>query len=382
MNQQLALGALSPTNDFLEITWGDGHVSKFHHLWLRDNCSCTKCGDHESGSRFQSFIAIPEDIKPSVVESHGDSIKVIWAQDGHESEYPIAWLRRHCYSDKARAVAVRQRVLWDSTLTTPPTASFERALSDPLERYKLFSQVNCYGFVVVRDVGIGPEQTMELANLLGYIRDTHFGRMTDLTLRDSGMHLSDYSVQILPHTDETYRTLPTGINIFHCIIPSGDGGGISTLVDSHLCANKLREADPTAFQLLSTTPIRHARRAQNEIIESQLPPFTLDHKGDVSEVRLNERTMSAICVAPDQVRSVYSALRKAFVLAYSKQNRYEYRLAAGEALVFDNLRVLHGRTIFRGTRLLRQTNVMRDEFYARLAHLEEELHASRSPRVT
>lgn len=26
---------------FLQVLWGDGHVSLFHHIWLRDNCpSC------------------------------------------------------------------------------------------------------------------------------------------------------------------------------------------------------------------------------------------------------------------------------------------------------------------------------------------------------
>ncbi|MEM7532944.1 MAG: gamma-butyrobetaine hydroxylase-like domain-containing protein [Chloroflexota bacterium] len=27
-------------NGVVEVTWGDGHESKYHHMWLRDNCAC------------------------------------------------------------------------------------------------------------------------------------------------------------------------------------------------------------------------------------------------------------------------------------------------------------------------------------------------------
>ena len=36
----------------VEIEWQDGHRSTFHTIWLRDNCSCDKCGDHSGGHRF------------------------------------------------------------------------------------------------------------------------------------------------------------------------------------------------------------------------------------------------------------------------------------------------------------------------------------------
>ena len=48
-----------------KITWPDGNVSTYHFIWLRDNCSCEKCGSHNSGSRFQSLLDIPVDIAPS-----------------------------------------------------------------------------------------------------------------------------------------------------------------------------------------------------------------------------------------------------------------------------------------------------------------------------
>ena len=229
--------------------------------------------------------------------------------------------------------------------------------------YQLYSNVQQYGFVIAQNVGIDPQDTINLAKEIGYIRDTHFGQLSDLTLRANGTHIADYPINILPHTDETYRSVPTGINIFHCIYPSSDGGGGTVLVDGYYCANELLRMFPKSFELLTNTAIQHQRHTDRELIRSNHPVFTVDRDGSVVEVRLNERTMSAISVSEEQMGPVYDALRKTFDIAYSSDNSITYRLESGEAVIIDNLRVLHGRTSFKGDRLLRQKNVMRDEFY-------------------
>jgi len=368
------IASVSRDGSALCVTWADGLSGRFHHIWLRDNCSCPLCGSHESGSRFQSLLDIPVNIAPAGVSHDSTALTLHWQGDDHMSCYSSAWLRRHCYSDTARAGRLQRRTYWDATLSELPTADFPALEQDFTERHRLFANVAEYGFVVVRGLGTKPEQTLRLAALLGYVRDTHFGLVTDLTLRANGQHIADYPVGILPHTDETYRATPTGINIFHCIVPCDQGAGHTVLVDSHSCARKLKELDAESFDLLCRLPIQHVRRTLGETIRSSHPAFTLDTEGELAEVRLNERTMSTLSVPEHLMEAAYVALRKAFEVAYAPENCCTFRLAAGDALVSDNLRVLHGRTAVTGRRLLRQTNVMRDEFFARLAALEELLN--------
>lgn len=355
----------------IRVAWADGHMSTYHHIWLRDNCACNKCGAHASGSRFQALLDIPDNVSPSAVRAEASALTITWANDGHESWFEAKWLREYCYSSVERARRHRKKVLWDGSLSDLPTVNYQLARENAGERYKMFAHVFEYGFVLLKNVGTLPEETERLARTIGYIRDTHFGPVTDLKLRADLTYISNFPGHILPHSDETYRHIPTGINIFHCIQPSEDGGGVSMLVDGHTCAARLCAEDPNSFAMLTRLPIQHERLADSEMIRSHHPAFTLDWEGNVTEVRLNERTMSGLSLPEDLMEPAYRALRKAYRIAYDPANRVEHRLEAGEALLFDNLRVLHGRTSFAGKRLLRQSNVMRDEFYARLAFLEE-----------
>ncbi|GAA4992880.1 gamma-butyrobetaine dioxygenase [Yinghuangia aomiensis] len=361
-------------NDALTVTWGDGQQSRFHSLWLRDNCACEACGPHESGSRLQRLLDIPDDVTPAKVQTDGATLRVIWAGDEHSSRYDADWLLRNAYTPAPlRARRKPHRTLWDAGLPEWPAVEWDRVLVDDAERYRLHASVSELGFVLVRGLGTGHGAIETLANEVGYIRETHYGRIFDLITRAKPMILADLAGPLLPHTDEAYRRVPTGINIFHCIQPSADGGGVSQLVDAFRVAAILREKHPEAFELLTKVPVRHERRIEDQVITSDLPAIVLDHDGDVIEVRLNERTMTAICVDDHLMASTYAALRTAFRTAYDPAQLVSYLLRPGEALLFDNLRVLHARTGYSGDRFVRQTQVMRDEFFGKGAALAEKV---------
>ena len=49
---------------YVSIT-GSGRESRFHYVWLRDNCWCDECRVEQSGERRLFTASIPMDIAPT-----------------------------------------------------------------------------------------------------------------------------------------------------------------------------------------------------------------------------------------------------------------------------------------------------------------------------
>ena len=71
---------------------------------------------------------------------------------------------------------------------------------------------------------------------------------------------------------------------------------------------------------------------------------------------------------------MYGALEKIFQCSYDPKYHMHHLLEGGDALVFDNARVLHARTGFNGNRHVRLTHVGSDEFYSRWRQLRHEIN--------
>ena len=64
---RIAIDSVQPDERTLTVDWNDGRVSRFHHIWLRDNCTCGECGTTETGDRYLELRDIPEDVSPQQV---------------------------------------------------------------------------------------------------------------------------------------------------------------------------------------------------------------------------------------------------------------------------------------------------------------------------
>ena len=85
----------------LRITWADGHESRFHHIWLRDNCRCDSCGDPAIGYRDLRTTSIDPDCGIADFATTAERLQLTWS-DGHRSSYASDWLRMHAYDDESR----------------------------------------------------------------------------------------------------------------------------------------------------------------------------------------------------------------------------------------------------------------------------------------
>ncbi len=225
------------------------------------------------------------------------------------------------------------------------------------------------------------EATEHLADLLGHIRETDFGRIFDIVSEPEPFTPSQSTMALDPHTDDPYRYTPSGISILHCMQPSDGGGGESTVVDGFAVAEDIRSSDPEAFELLTTVtvPFIHRRteavdQGDDVFLCADAPVVSVDGNGNVCGVRWHERSMAPMRIDADLADRFYPALSLFSTAVRGGEFTWRHHLAAGEALVYDNQRVLHGRTGFEGAqtrRHIRLCTVDRDQVHSRLRRLRE-----------
>ncbi|MBT5432034.1 MAG: TauD/TfdA family dioxygenase [Alphaproteobacteria bacterium] len=364
-------------SDHLDVAWADGHQSRFDAVWLRHTCRCDACGTYESGIRPLRLTEIPDDIALSEAGLNGDGgVDVVWSSDGHSGRFDADWLRSTCNSP-----AERRRRRWTPTLWgreiegRVPEADYAVCKTDDDARLTMLEALRDYGFVLLRNVPDDPEVTAEIAALAGPLRVTNYGSVYDFTYQPDALVYGDLNVKLDPHCDEPYRQAPPSITCFH-FVRAASTGGASTMTDGFRLGDEMREQDPEAFKLLSTVPLTHYRRLlkTGRDFRMRAPVFSLDEEREVAGIRLNDRGAGPIDADSELVRPMLRALRKLEAMLFDEANQVVVPVGSGEALFFNNQRVLHGRTEFApdGERYMRTCNVELDEFYSTLRMLAQQ----------
>ena len=184
-------------------------------------------------------------------------------------------------------------------------------------------------------------------------------------------NLAYTSVALPLHTDLPNQEVPPGYQFLHCLANEATGGG-SLFADGFAMAEDLRAEDQEAFRLLCEVriPFRfHDREADIRVHE---PVITLAPSGEVIEIRYNAHLAGIFDMPADIMPDYYRAYRAFMAKTRDAKYRVVFRLKAGEMVVFDNRRVLHGRDSFdpsTGFRHLHGCYVDRGEFASRLRKL-------------
>ena len=375
---------IEPLTESVRVTWTDGESAIYHFVWLRDNCHCQKCGTPIIGQKDFRITMMPMDLAPRTIElSSPECLRIEWSGDGHVSHYSSSFLHAHSYEDKARRTRRFRPTLWDrGYLKEPPTKPFDLVMQDQKAFRDLLATVRDYGLCFVKDAPPVPSTIESFARRIGYIQENNFGRIQDLIVDPSKRSVAFSDRRLVPHTDEPYRASPPGILLFHCIETCATGGGQSEFVDGFKAAEILREEDPEGFHVLTTQRLAFRRRFEGDVdLHAEFPVISLDEFGDVTGVRINDRVAAPLSIAHRYVVPFYRAHRRLLDLTGREDLTITRTLQPGDLAIFDNHRVLHGRTGFdlKGRRWLRWCQVERGDFFSTLRILEDKLGSEREP---
>ena len=406
------IGRIETGERWLDLHWADGHQSRFHNLWLRDNCFCSECGETWTGRRYVMLTDFAPDIHPlsSELDLEGN-LTIIWSGEFHRSVYQAAWLRRHCYSPEERNRRRHRPILWDQTLIEKlPEVEYAQVRSSESSLLHLYELLRDYGVGLVHGVPTGVEGSRSLADsavdgtrsfaeLFGVLGDSGYGEILNLSnqvdysggdVDEADEETGTYQVTlptlapVPPHNDEPHRYAHPGIKFLHCVEPDSEGGGYSIMVDGFRVAEDLREKSPKHFELLSTVPQtyldiisedRAAGAGYGRPVDFRGGgrAICLDVDGAVVGFRYHTRRAAPLDLPEALIEPMYAANYELVSRLNDPAYQLRYRLEAGDAIVFDNHRVLHAREGFRGRRHLRLFHVEREEFHSRLRLLSRRL---------
>ena len=360
----------------LRVAWSDGRAGFFHNIWLRDCCYCELCGDSFASKRFflpsdASLDTAPE----NVTLTEDGTLEILWRPDGHRSRFTADFLRRFDYSESSRTRRRHRPILWDGRIAEDlPEADFEAVREDDGAALDLLRKLRDFGFCLVRGGPTEPDGIAAHAALVGEMSEAAYGQIFDLSTKAGVQTLGNTMLAVAPHTDEAYRAVPPGILVLFCVRPAARGGE-SVLVDGFQIGARLQREDPEAFELLARVRQPFHRIHGGTIDQrTRAPVLVLDDAGELVGFRFHTRTAAPLDLPAELIERVYGANHRLSALMTAPENQVRFALAPGEAVLFDNHRVMHSRRPFDDPeRFLRICNVSRDSFHQRLRLLAAKL---------
>ena len=357
--------------EYIKINWEDKKISKFHFLWLRDNCSTAIHPD--SNMRKFNLLTISKNIKPKKIKHDQNKLVVYWNENDHISYYDLKWLRDHCYTELNSKEFRSPYFLWNNELKN----NFETITLDYNDivnkREKLIhwiSLLNEYGLVIIKNSPTKKKSAFKILNMISHHRETFFGTPFEVINIPKPNNQAYTADALTNHTDLPYYEYVPGYQFLHCLINDAVGGN-STVVDGFAVASHLRQYEKEIFNLLTTIQVKFKDNdfTQKAIRVLHSPIITLTKDQDFNDIRMNMGAMGVIDVHPNKMKKFYEAYRFFISLLHDEKFMIEFRLSSGDIFCFNNRRVLHGRKAFdpnSGRRHLQGYYVERDDLIARL----------------
>ena len=359
---------VSATNSGIQVRWNDKTQSTFHYVWLRDNDPRNRT---PNGQIVHDPFTISLDVVPAAIDVD-HSVHILWPGQNERSTYTAEWLRSNSY-DACHVTERRMtRKTWNAAEIAGrvPYHDYRRVAKDqPSLRGLLFS-VWEHGFAVLSNVPTDDQMVLEVAGLFGHVRETNYGKMFDLVGVPSAEDRGHDNKRLQPHVDNPYRDPAPTVQLLHYLVNDADGGE-NTLADGFRIAEQLRSDNPEAFALLTTVPVSYLYRDEHVELESEGAIIQLDENGNVSRVQMSPINIQPFYVRPDLMMDFYRAYHAFGKMTSHDDFQIRLKFSAGDLLICDNRRILHGREAFKasGDRHLQGCYADSDALWSKLAVL-------------
>tara|TARA_B100002051_G_C16635127_1_gene585464 strand:+ start:3 stop:1148 length:1146 start_codon:yes stop_codon:yes gene_type:complete len=360
----------------------DGSTLRYHSTWLRDNALDPKTRDPKNGQRLIALSDIPKNtsIKSAILDDKGENISLTFFPESKKVSFSSSWLQKYAYDVEkkfSRGWISPSLKVWKSNLSQSiPTIEYKTAKSDRALFLKWMKSLSEYGFAKITGGIKESGEIIQIANLIGYIRETNYGKFFDVKSEVNAVNLAYTNLGLQAHTDNPYRDPVPTMQILYCLENSTSGGD-SKVVDGFKAAILLKEQNQEYFDLLTKYCARFEYKGDEKThLESRRPMIELSPDGEIIAIRFNNRSTAPITDVPyNYMEDYYNAYRQFSEIINDHSMSVNFKLKPGEGFIVDNTRVLHSRSEYSGlgNRWLQGCYVDKDGLLSKISTLSKKV---------
>jgi gamma-butyrobetaine dioxygenase len=333
----IGLTALTCKPGELTLSWQNSTYSVYSALWLRDNDPANR--DPRTGERRISLLDLPSEPRLRNAEPNPpEHITLTW-EDGAASVFSLHWLREFDRSVRTGARPIRMPWMGQSSQAFA-ACDYEEWLRNPCSRRDWLYYAGRDGLAFLRYVPTEDGALARVAEQIGFVRETNFGRTFDFSPATAPRDLVS--------TESPYRDPVPGFQLLHCL---SAGGGESIFADGMAVAERLRVRDPEAFAILSQTPILFEFQDQAVDLVAERTMLDIDTQEQFRAICYNDRFIAPLHLKGPRLKKYYPAYRLLSELLRDPARFVVWPLRAGDMVLVDNSRVLHEWSGSTGSRL-------------------------------
>jgi gamma-butyrobetaine dioxygenase len=310
-------------------------------LWLMERCRHESIFDKRSSQRLFNPHQLNDDLSLTDVKINDDQTVSLTFNDNHSETLDLDYLRTELFAKDC----IPKPIQWDAS-DEKIYFSWSQIVNDEAFLHSVVHQYLTHGYVLLTDVPAEKNAIIKVATKFGHIRTTNFGQYFEVYSKKDANDLAYSSAPLDPHTDNPYRQPVPGIQLLHSLINDAGEGGRSTLVDGFAVCERLRGESEEYFQLLTTVPTYFEFIDHNAIIKKERTLISLDNHSEISEIHYSPRLDYIPLMSEEKTKKYHKARKRLGELLSDPEFAISFRLQSGELMMFDNNRVLHGRTGF------------------------------------
>jgi alpha-ketoglutarate-dependent taurine dioxygenase len=309
----------------------------------------------------------------------------------HPASEAFRWLEAYSGYEGVSAPDLSLKKLWKNKRVTLPDQfqhrDYNTVRSSDSANLEMLQALMEHGVVILDGVPAAEDSRI----VRGFADDCLGGMQKDpardepnwvIKKKDAAVSVSyDQPTRLNNHTDQSVPAhgIPALLLTVHYV----SGTGVNTLVDVYAVVEALKQRDPAALHMLSTygncqerdfvrSRIDSVQKGtQGMLVATKKPILQLDDKGNLIRAQYNEVFRTPSTVPFDKFQEWYRAYRVWTEMIHDPEFEVEVPLGAGQILVIDNWRVLHGRAgkVSSTDRCIMGGTVVREAFHSKAVQL-------------